>query len=103
MHSDNNPANVFPTPNGDYVPAEEIERYTLGREGKLWTVHFEYDVEGQYCTQTKRNLTNPEVMNLRKAAIQWGILHFIRKGEWRIVMPTEFKMFLYRQTEFFNG
>jgi len=104
MDNSHNPGNFFPTPSGDFVPVEERERYTLGREGKLWSIEFEYEVDGEYCSQKRRNLINPEVMNLRKAVFQFGLLHFVEKGSFRIIMPREIKAtYLDRQSAYFNG
>jgi hypothetical protein len=95
----------FNTPDGpkSYISEEQQKLYELGMAGHLWTITVMFTVDGDTKLETHRNLTNPQVMALRKALFQYGVLYPMGNSHWKIINPVDIYVDLYRQTGYFSG
>lgn len=95
----------FNTPDGpkSYISAEQLQLQELGQQGKLWTITIVYLLDTETKSIPHRNLTNPQVMKIRGDIFQFGFLHPIRPGSWRIICPVDIHaVYLDRQSGYFS-
>jgi|SRR5215213_2681377 len=100
--SDNIP---FNTPDGpkSYISEEQQRLYELGMSGKLWTLTVTFSVDGQTKMEKHVNLTSAEIMKLRKAVFEYGVLYPMANSHWKIISPVDIYVDLYRQSGYFSG
>jgi hypothetical protein len=88
---------------------EIIELEKLGDEGKLWAIEIFYTVDGEVKKMVYKNQTNPQVMAIRRAIFQVGIIIPVKDqhgapvgGSWQIISPMDLgNVFLHKQSGYF--
>lgn len=81
----------------------------MGERGELWAIEIQYTVNNEVCLMWYRNQTNPQVMAIRKAIFQVGIIIPLKDqngapvaGSWQIISPMDLgNVFLHKQTGYF--
>jgi len=88
----------------DFIPDEQQKLHELGQAGKLWTLSIVFTWDGETKTAVHRNLTNQQVMKLRSSIFEYGFIHPIAAGSWRVVCPLDIdRVYLDRQSGYFSG
>jgi hypothetical protein len=86
------------------IPDEIRQLQELGQAGKLWALQIVFTWDGETKTVTHRNLTNAQVMQIRKDIFLCGFIHPISQGSWRVVCPIDIdRVYLDRQSGYFSG
>lgn len=88
----------------DPIPGEVLQLQQLGAEGKLWALTIVFCLDTETKTVIHRNLTNQQVMKLRSSIFEYGFIHPIKVGSWRVVCPLDIdSVYLDRQSGYFSG
>lgn len=75
-----------------------------GKEGKLWTLTIVFSFDGETKTAIHRNKFSKEVMNIRGQIFQYGFIHPIGEGQWRVICPLDIdRVYLDKQAGYFQG
>ena len=86
------------------IPGEVAQLQELGLAGKLWALSIVFTWDGETKTVIHRNLTNQQVMKLRSSIFEYGFIHPIAAGSWRVVCPLDIdRVYLDRQSGYFSG
>lgn len=86
---------------------QELEK--MGKNGELWAIDIFFKMGTEVCKLTYTNKTNPEVMSIRRAIFQVGIVVQAKteagvpiQGTWQVISPLDLgEVFLTRQSGYF--
>lgn len=90
-------------------PYDNQELEKMGKNGELWAIEIFYTLNGEVCRLEYRNQTNPQVMSIRRAIFQVGIVIQAKteagvpiNGTWQVISPMDLgQVFLHKQSGYF--